>query len=324
MFYLLAMTLCLAVLSLVFLSSSVLLSPVVLSARRLAAKMAPMNGVHLLFAVRLLPVLLTLVTTFGFVLPAFLEYEPHSTGEGIGLRLDVLALAGALLLACMIWRIWRIQSATHRARLLWFENSERIYIEGIDLPIYRVESSSSLLAVTGIFRPKIFLSREIAQILSPQELRAALKHEIAHVAAFDNLKQVLLRVTQPPGWLKNFYDVSAEWSSASELAADRSSLARGTSVLDLSAALIKVGRLQRTAAAANAVASHLIPPTGGSSLEQRVRQLTDLLENNEQITVQRAQSGKLIFAMLLSIAAYIACVHAFLPEVHDALELLVR
>ena len=324
MFYLLAMALCLAMLSLVFLSSSVLLSPVMLIARWRVRKMVPENGVHVLFVVRLLPVLLTLVATLGFVLPAFLEYEPHSTGEGIGLRLVVLAFAGALLLASMIWRTWRIQRATRRAQRSWLENSERIYVEGIDLPIYRVENDSSLLAVTGIFRARIFLSREIAKILSPRELRAALKHEIAHVASFDNLKQMLLKITQPPSLLKNYFDVDEAWSNASEIAADRSALARGTSVLDLSAALIKVGRLQRTTAAAHAVASHLIPPTGGSSLQQRVIQLSELLESDEQITVNSAESLKVIFTIFLGVAAYLACIHAFLPAVHEALEFLVR
>jgi hypothetical protein len=325
MFYVLAIALCLAVLFLVLASSSILLFPVMLFARRMVRGTAPENGANLLLAARLLPLLVTAVITLGLALPAFLEFEPHSTSEGLGLRLDALAFAGALLFACMMVRGWRMLRATSRAQRSWRENSKRIYVEGIDLPIYRVERGSSLLAVTGIFRAKIFLSSEIAETLSPDELRAALEHEIAHVSSLDNLKQMLLKISQPPRWLKAFQDVDREWSSASEIAADHSALVRGASVLDLSSALIKVGRLTRIpAAATHAVTSHLIPPTCNSSLEQRVMQLSELLQGNAQTTAHAAQPGRLIFAFFLGGAAYIACVQAVLPAVHEALEFLVR
>jgi beta-lactamase regulating signal transducer with metallopeptidase domain len=242
----------------------------------------------------------------------------------MGIRLDVLAFAGALLLAVMIARGWRIVKATSRAQRAWRANSKKIHLQGIDLPIYRVTDGSSLLAVTGIFRPKIFLSDEIAAALSPQELHAALTHEMAHVAALDNLKQMLLKITRPPRWLKAFYNVDAEWSGAAEIAADSRTLARGASVVDLSSALIKVGRLSRGPATAGVIASHLIPPACNSSLEQRIVRLSELLQSNQATTVRTGQSGMLIFAVFLGITGYVACFHALLPVVHEALELLVR
>jgi len=235
-----------------------------------------------------------------------------------------MASAGALLLACMMWRAWRMLSVTRRAQRFWRRNSEKIYVQGIDLPIYCVESRLSLLAVTGIFRANIFLSREIAETLSPQELKAALEHEVAHAASFDNLKQMLLKITQPPRWLQLFHDVDREWSGASEIAADYSALANGASVLDLSSALIKVGRLNRISTAVHAVASHLIPTACSSTLEQRVLRLSELLESNQHTTVRSAQPGKLILGIFLGVAAYLACVHAVLPTVHEVLEFLVR
>ncbi|HKV93072.1 MAG TPA: M56 family metallopeptidase [Candidatus Angelobacter sp.] len=265
-----------------------------------------------------------MVITLGLALPAFLEFEPHSTHEGIGLRLDALALTGALLLGGMVVRSWRILLATLQAQRSWRKNSERIYLEDIDLPIYGVESGSSLLAVTGIFRARIFLSRNIAETLSPEELRAALEHEIAHISSFDNLKQMLLKITRPPRWLKAFHDADADWSGMAEIAADQTALAKGASVLDLSSALIKVGRLNRISAASNTVASHLVPPTCNSSLEQRVMRLSELLQGGEQTATHPARPGKLMITMFLGTAAYIACIHAFLPAIHEALEFLVR
>lgn len=324
MFYALAITLCLAVLFLALAGSSILFLPAMLLARRLARTVAPENGANMLFLTRLLPLLLTAVVTLGLALPAFLEFEPYSTREGIGFRLDALAVAGALLLVCMAARGWRILRATNEAQQSWRKNSERVCLEGIDLPVYRVKNGSSLLAVTGIFRAKVFLSGDIAETLSPQELSAALQHEMAHVAAFDNLKQMLLKMTQPPRWLKAYHHADAEWSGASEIAADRSALASGASVLDLSSALIKVGRLSRGSGAANAIASHLIPTACSSSLEQRIVRLSELIQSNEETAVHKAQRGKLFVAVIFSAAAYVACIHALLPAVHEALELLVR
>jgi hypothetical protein len=74
----------------------------------------------------------------------------------------------------------------------------------------------------------------------------------------------------------------------------------------------------------HAVASHLIPRSCSSSLEQRVVRLSELLQDSAQTTAQTAQPGKLILAIFLGVAGYIACVHAFLPTVHEALEFLVR
>jgi hypothetical protein len=272
----------------------------------------------------MLPPALAGVITLGLALPAFLEFEPHSTHEGIGLRLDVLALTGALLLGGMIVRSWRILLATLQVQRSWRKNSERIYLEDIDIPIYCVESRSSLLAVTGIFRARIFLSRDIAETLSPEELRAAMKHEIAHVSSFDNLKQMLLKIMRPPRWLKAFHEADAEWNGMAEIVADQTALARGASVLDLSSALIKVGRLNRISGTTSAVASYLVPPTCNSSLEQRIMHLSELLQGSEQTTAYPAQSRKLMLTMFLGVAAYIACIHAFLPAIHEALEFLVR
>jgi hypothetical protein len=256
--------------------------------RQIVRAKALKNSTHLLLVVRLSPLVFAAAITFGLALPAFLEFEPHATAEGIGLRLDAMALAGALLFAGMACRGWRMLSTTRRARQSWREQSEGIYLPGIDLPTYCLESSSALVAVTGTFRPEIFLSRGIVEALSTHELRAALEHEVAHVRSFDNLKQLLLKMTRPPHWLQVFKDVDREWNNAAEIAADRRALSRGASVLDLSSALVKVGRLTRIPTAAQAVASRLVPTSCSSTLERRVKRLSELLENNEHTTVHSA------------------------------------
>ncbi|HZD92789.1 MAG TPA: M48 family metalloprotease, partial [Candidatus Sulfotelmatobacter sp.] len=222
-----------------------------------------------LLAFRLLPMGIACIFTLGLALPAFLSFEPYSTQEGMGFRLALLALLGGLVLSMMAIRTCRIVWTTRRTQRAWGKQSQRMYLEGIDLPVYCVENGGSLLAVTGIFRPRIFVAREITVALSVQELRAALAHEIAHVSSFDNVKQFLLRITRLPRWMKAYQNLDLEWTSASEIAADSVALERA-SVLDLSSALIKVGRLKRTFATSDALASHLVPPTCGSALEVRI------------------------------------------------------
>src|SRR6185437_2699902 len=131
--------------------------------------------------------------SLGLAVPAFLEFEPRSTGEMLGWPLMVLALCGAAVLLLILHRIASILRASWKLGRHWMANSMQLHVPGLNCPVYCVKRPASLLAVTGIFRPKIFISDEVAQALSPQELSAALSHELAHLRSADNLKQLLLR-----------------------------------------------------------------------------------------------------------------------------------
>ena len=323
MFYVLATTLTLAVLFLVLASASLLCLPGTRLLLKMAGPATPRTRANLLFAWRLLPLGLACVVTFGLALPAFLEFEPYSTKEGMGLRLVLLAIFGALILLGMAMRAVNILRTTRTAQQSWRGRSEKMEIETIRTPVYRVENGASLLAVTGIFRPTIFVAREITEALSHDELRAALAHEMAHVLSFDNLKQLLLKITRAPRWLETLYSSDTEWTSASELAADHRALVEGASALDLSSALIKVGRLKRPPAGRAPLASHLAPTACSGSLESRVARLSEILEGAETAPA-RARNGSHLLLMIAGLTAYIACIHAVLPAVHEALEFLVR
>jgi Zn-dependent protease with chaperone function len=322
MFYALAIALCLAVLFLVMACGSLLLAPAMRIMKRTLHSSAPMHAANTLFALRVLPLGIAGAATLGLALPAFLVFEPHSTKEGMGLRLGGLAMLGASVLAAMAVRGWRILRDTRRTQRAWRNCSQRVHLEGIGLPIYYVENGAPLLAVTGIFRPRIFVARAIAEALSVQELRAALAHEMAHVSSLDNLKQFLLKITRPPGWMA-FHSADAEWTNASEIAADQTALFEGASVLDLSSALIKVGRLKRPLAVPEALASHLVPPACGSALETRITRLSELLER-EQLPAPAVKRTGLALPIFLAAIAYLTCINAVLPAVHEALEFLVR
>ena len=322
MFYVLCIALCLAALFLVTAGASMVCVLGLWLLRPLLRRAAPRTAANLLFAIRAMPLLLAVLVTFGFVLPAFLKFEPRSTGELMGWQLLWLAVLGAWVLLVIGTRGLRLVWATRHAQRQWRMASTRLRIPGINVPLYRVEGSSALLAVSGVFRPKIFISGEVADALTPRELSAALIHEMAHVNALDNLRQFLLRITRPPRW------TDIEWTNASEIAADEAALARGASVLDLSSALIKVGRLgQGRAMHSMIVASHLLPITTGSSMEVRVKHLQKLLEGYCQPHPDAGGSGHRYFrilSVLLLCLSYATCVNAALPWIHEALEFLVR
>src|SRR5262249_53516367 len=156
------------------------------------------------------------ISTFGLVLPAFLMFEPRATEEGLELHLIILAFFGAAIVALTLIRGWQVLRATRCLEKEWLRRAERIFPHGLNVPVYRVENEKSLIAVTGIFRARIFVARGVAENLSCEELQAALAHEMAHAAAYDNLKQLLLKMTRLPRWLKP-QKADIEWVNASEL-----------------------------------------------------------------------------------------------------------
>jgi Zn-dependent protease with chaperone function len=185
--------------------------------------------------------------------------------------------------------------------------------------------------VLGIFQPEIFVARQVAQVLSPEELSAAIAHERAHVRSFDNLKQLLLKITRPPRWIWMKMNTSrlteTAWINASEVAADEAALATGASPLDLSAALVKVARLTSRAVVSEAVtASHLLPVFRGSSMEARMSHLQELLEDAvpSHPAEMRNRKYRILLPLVVLAIAYGTCVNAVLPWVHEALESLVR
>ena len=328
MFYVLALALCLAVLFIVLAGTGVVCAAGLWAGRRFLTSLAPRASANSLFVLRTLPLFLAFAVALGFALPAFLRFEPHASGELIGIRLLALATLGALIAAVLMVRGSRIVAATHRAQKSWRAGAKRITIQGVDCPVYSSESGGPLLAVTGIFRPRIFVSRSVVESLSAGELCAAIAHELAHVQAGDNLKQLLLKMTRLPRWFGVFHTSDPAWLNASEMAADEGALSSGASALDLSSALVKVGRLSRHLPATQIIAaSHLLPNAGESSIEVRITHLEKLLGSEghgpEHESPQSRHSGTAV-SLLLLLLGYAVCLNPVLPWVHEMLEKLVR
>lgn len=326
MFYDLALDLSLAMLFIVMAGTSVFCAGAMWAVNRVVRSVSPRTGASLLFVVRVFPLLLALAVTLGLVLPSIFEYEPRSGGESVSLRLFLLAALGGLIVIGITFRCLRVLWTTHRAQRHWRAHSELLRTTETGLPVYCSKEATPLLAVTGIFRPKVFVARKVRENLSASELSAAIAHELAHIRSLDNLKQLLLKITQPPRWLNLFHQSDAAWLNASEMAADEGALASGASALDLSSALVKVGRLSGAGQmGAMVAASHLLPAE--SAIAMRVMHLEKLLASEGQATAPQYRHHGFFRSgpyLLLIGFSYAICLHAILPWMHDVLELLVK
>lgn len=327
MFYLLSISLCCAVFFIVLAGTSALCIWAGRLARPAASSLAPTTAANLLFAIRILPVLLASLATFGFVLPALLKFEPRSTGELVGWPLLGLAILGTVVFIVMSLRAANIIRSTRVAEATWIRHSKKLLLENTDVPVYCLDGAGgSVLAVLGFLRPKIFVAKQIVDTLTPAELMAAVEHERSHVSSFDNLKQLVLKVTRIPGWLR-VSGADSAWTNASEIAADETALASGISVLDLSSALIKVAALSTRAVVGKTVAaSHLVPIESGYCLRARVDRLQEILDGGNPLrqAPRRNRIGKIVISLAIAAITYAACISAVLPWVHETLEALVR
>jgi beta-lactamase regulating signal transducer with metallopeptidase domain len=255
------------------------------------------------------------------------KFEPRATSELVGWRLLTFAVLGSLVLIMMAVRAIKIIRSTRLVRASWSRRSEKLCLENTDVPVYCLDVSGSVLAVLGFLRPKIFVTRQVVEILTRAELLAAVEHERAHITSFDNLKQLVLKVTRIPYWLRVSGGADSAWTNASEIAADETALTSGASVLDLSAALIKVAALSsQRLVSDNVAASHLVLVESGTSLQARVDHLQEILEGGDPARCMptRNRGRAIIVPLALVVIAYVTCVNAVLPWVHEALEALMR
>lgn len=327
MFYVLCAAVCLSILFVVTAGASALCLLATRSLSHRFESIKPRTAANLLFALRMLPFLAACVVAFGFVLPAFLKLEPRSTAEGMSLKLAALTLAGAALMVTSATRIARSLQATAQVERDWRNHSHELQVAGFEPPLHCVEGTSPFLAVTGLVRPRVYVGRSVVELLSPAEMRAALAHEMAHVRSFDNLKQLLLKSLRWPGSFENLMGGSSIWVHASEAAADEEAVAGGAIALDLSAALVKMGRISRGyVPTPQILASQFTPYAASSSLPTRIARLERWLEDGPPVVKVQPLSARTLFGLSLAagILAYAASINAVLPWIHEALELLVR
>lgn len=280
---------------------------------RLCQPRSGRNSARLLFALRIMPFTLAGVFTLVFTLPSFLLLEPRSTGETVGTAPTVLASLCLMLLTAGVVRALSVLRRTSQALRKWLEGSK--VMSASPVPVFQTSEHAPALTVAGVRDAKVLVSEATAAALTPAELETALRHEIAHVRAYDNLKKLLFRLAVFPGMAA----LEHAWSEEAELAADDAAVGSLRDALDLAAALIKVSRLQ--AAPSVGLTTGLLHSS--TALSKRVQRLFSWQENR----AWHARGGKWWWALPPAMAILLVVVATYssaLSQLHDVTEWLVR
>ena len=314
MFALRGLAVCLSFFVVVYAIASTLISQVWRFRRGKSA--TPQETSTLLLNLRALPLLSAALVTLAIVLPSFLELEPRTSAEPIGEIPALLALGCLGLFVAGFANALRTWRKTNRIVNGWLQGAiAESRSEGVSL--LRIRPAGPALAVAGICAPRVLLSEAAVAALSEAELKAALKHELAHVHRRDNLKKLFFRITVFPGMSA----LEMEWSDATEMAADDAAVSSSAEALDLAAALIKISRLV-TPRETPALTTALVPSVN-SALNARIERLVTWEQHRPSKNVT-SHSWYLAPALLAATFCFVASYGALLARMHQMTEWLVR
>ncbi|MGA9494445.1 MAG: M56 family metallopeptidase [Terriglobales bacterium] len=266
-----------------------------------------------LFGLRILPLVSSLIITFALVVPSQLM-EPLPVNANIGAIPLALGVCALLLIACGFCRAIAAQIRTTRAVTCWLEGAHVLQVNPNSAVTFQSRRESPPLSVVGVRHPRVLVSEATVAVLTPDELRMALKHELEHMKSLDNLKRLILVFCPFPGMAK----LESAWSQAAELAADDAAVSNQRDALDLAAALVKLSRLVP-------VKSPPLYSAGfvGGSISERVACLLEWDEASKSRRVRIRTWFVIPFAVAVSLLVTVAH-RPVLTLTHEVTEWLVR
>lgn len=215
------------------------------AAIRLAEKMRPRMAARFLFFLRLLPAVFAAIVVLGLGVPSYLWLEPRATEESVGLACCAAALLGAAIWCVSIGRVLHAALRSSRYTLQCKRIGRELIHEGACVPTSLLDVEVPVIALAGVFRPRVLVSRSVLNTLTPGQLDAALRHENAHRISRDNLKRFVFLLA--PGVFpltRGLVGLEQAWARFSEWAADDEATRGDTRVsLLLAAALVRVARM---------------------------------------------------------------------------------
>ena len=224
---------CLAFFAVTYGTLSCLVGATWLVGRQLRPRQS-LNSPSLLFAIRILPFAVSALVGVFLTFPSFWLMEGRSLDEDATTFL--LAACALVLLSAGFVRALSATRRTKRATAQWLSQSG----DGSDVHAFTLSSAADAppLMLVGVWRPRVMISDMAAAVLSENELRVAVRHELGHKRSWDNLKKLLMNATPFPG----MGGIEKAWREAAELAADDSAVETRQDALDLAMAIIKLSR----------------------------------------------------------------------------------
>jgi Zn-dependent protease with chaperone function len=331
MYTFLGITLVLALLLTINATATMVAAAVGRLCKPLLWKSSARTRAEILFVMRIGPPVIAIVAIVAFMIPSYVTYEPHTTDEFVSWKLGALAALSAIGVGLAAWRGLRSWLATRSLLRSWLSASQRIELKGISVPTFVLNHSFPIIAVVGAIRPRLFIATHVLDSLTEEELAAAIAHEYGHLAANDNFKRSVMRISRaalliiPCG---RFLDRA--WSEASESAADEHAAQESSLVaLNLASALVRIARMipkgQHQVMPA-AVSAFLIGSEDSPGVKVRVRRLVELAATDPRLLVSNASTVRFVPWIVLSLIVVIgvtiesrphvlAAVHSFVEHV---------
>jgi len=271
------------------------------------------------FSMRLLPAVTATAFTLAVFVPSYWRYEPRDTTEGFDVTLTTAAIVGGALLAAAAARGMRAWWRARRRTALWLRTARPFALPGAHLPAFAVDVDAPLIALAGILRPRLLITRGLVDALTGEELSASIAHELAHRRTWDNLKRLLMCAAPDVlAFTALARALERRWAAAAEQVADRMcGDLRPSARCALASALVKVARLTPPPPAHTEPISTLIT---GDDIASRV----ECLLNDAPPPTPGSSAPRYACAVALAAAALAVAYGPILESVHDATEVLVR
>lgn len=275
---------------------------------------------EILFVMRIGPPVIAIVAIAVFMIPGYIAHEPYTTNEVVGWKLGSLAALSAIGVGLAILRGVRSWLATRSLLNDWLAYSTRIELDSITVPTFVLQHTFPIIAVVGAFRPRLFIADHVLQSLSEEELAAAISHEYGHLAARDNFKRSVMRVSRaalliiPCG-----RSLDRAWSEASESAADEHAAQKSSLVaLNLASALVRIARMiphgQRQVMPA-AVSAFLVGSENSPGVKVRVKRLVELAATDPSLLVSNASIVRFVPWFVLALVVVVSITIESRPQV---------
>lgn len=229
---------------------------------------------RILFFGRIAPLCLGMFVVFALCTPSYLWLEPAATNEKVGYFFCAAAALGAWLSLKSLGRACFAITRSVRFARACSSAGEVMSLSGSEATATVVSGQNVTLAMAGLFRPQILVSRKVLADLSAEQLDAALNHERAHRRSLDNLKRLILMLCPEfAPFRRAFGRLEAEWRRVSEWAADDAASAGDPGkAIALAEALVRVARIS-SIEQLSPLCSTLVP--GRADLAERVERLLD-------------------------------------------------
>jgi beta-lactamase regulating signal transducer with metallopeptidase domain len=291
------------------------LAPLVI---RMAERMAPRFGARLLLAVRLLPLLSALLFVGSLCVPSYLWLEPDIATERAGMGSVVLSLMGLVLGGYSLWRSGRALVKSRGFVRSCLTHATPALLSGWRKEAWLIESPRPVLALAGIVRPRLIVSRFLLDELDETALSVALRHEQAHLSSRDNLKSfVVLLAPDLFPVLSGFRRIEASRARLTEWAADDRAVAGSTAdSVSLAEALVRCARLG-SPGAVPALTSSLL--CCNQDLAVRVGRLLEVRQRG-----QHEHTVRVLALLLAGLALAFFLQSGALLGVHQLVELLME